>query len=317
MMEMELPLGARRISRRALLVGTASAAGAAWLPVNAFAQAAPHVFRHGDFEVTVLSDGHLVLPVSILAPEAPPEELAGLIEAAGQGPDELRPAANVPLIRNGSDLILIDTGSGRNFQPTAGKLPESLAAAGVDPAAITKVVFSHGHPDHIWGTVTDDGTPVYPNASYYVGVAEWNFWTDRGLAARMPAEMQPFVTGAQRQLSAVKDKITTVKPGDDIATGLRVVDSAGHTPGHLSFVVAGDGGLLITADAITNEVVFFAHPEWRFGFDADPEQAITNRKALLDRAATDKMKMLGFHWKYPGVGFAERYGTAYRFVPAS
>ena len=41
------------------------------------------------------------------------------------------------------------------------------------------------------------------------------------------------------------------------------------------------------------------------------------RKAILDRAATDKAKLVGYHWTYPGVGFAERSGTAYTFAPAS
>jgi hypothetical protein len=73
---------------------------------------APHSFRQGDFEVTVVSDGHLVLPASIVAPEAPPEELKALLEAAGMTGDQVMPATNAVVIRAGSDVILFDTGSG-------------------------------------------------------------------------------------------------------------------------------------------------------------------------------------------------------------
>ncbi|MGY3609027.1 MULTISPECIES: hypothetical protein [unclassified Bradyrhizobium] len=45
--------------------------------------------------------------------------------------------------------------------------------------------------------------------------------------------------------------------------------------------------------------------------------AVANRKKLLDRPATDRMKMLGFHWPYPGLGFAERKGAGYQYVPAA
>ena len=107
-----------------------------------------------------------------------------------------------------------------------------------------------------------------------------------------------------------------VKDGDDIVTGIRVLDTAGHTPGHISVEVAGGEGLIITGDTMAVPEVYFPHPDWTFGFDADPAMAVTKRTAMLDRAATDKVKMLGYHWTYPGIGFAERDGTAYRFVPA-
>ncbi|KZB61715.1 hypothetical protein AUP42_05540 [Thalassospira lucentensis] len=69
-------------------------------------------------------------------------------------------------------------------------------------------------------------------------------------------------------------------------------------------------------DACTNEIIFFAHPAWHFGFDTVPEQALANRQMLLDRAALEEIRMLGYHGTYPGVGHAERRGSAYRFVRA-
>ena len=81
--------------------------------------------------------------------------------------------------------MLVDNGSGNKFQPTAGKLLENLAANGIEPGAVTKVVFSHAHPDHIWGTLKDDGTLTFPNAGYYVSGTEWDFWTDPDLPSQM------------------------------------------------------------------------------------------------------------------------------------
>ena len=220
--------------------------------------------------------------------------------------------ANHAVLRKGNDIILVDTGSGTKLQPTAGKLLENLKAAGIDPATVTKVILTHGHPDHVWGTTDASGAFYFPNAAYHVGAAEWNFWTDPDLLGKMPAEMGDFVKGAQREFAAVKDKVTMIKPGDDVVSGVRALDTAGHTPGHLSFEVAGGEGLIITADAALNEVIFFEHPEWKFAFDSIPDLAIQNRKALIDRAATDKIKLLGYHWASPGVGFAERKDSAYR-----
>jgi glyoxylase-like metal-dependent hydrolase (beta-lactamase superfamily II) len=132
----------------------------------------------------------------------------------------------------------------------------------------------------------------------------------------MPAVLHGFARGARRDLSAVEERLTRVKPGDEIAQGMRALDTRGHTPGHVSFELAGGDGLIVAGDIAASNVVFFEHPGWHFGFDTEPEIALRNRRAFLDRASTEKIKVLGCHWAYPGVGYAMRKGGAYRFVAA-
>jgi glyoxylase-like metal-dependent hydrolase (beta-lactamase superfamily II) len=309
---------APRLNRRWFLVASGAALAAPALRRRALAQATEaHRFALGDIEVLVVSDGHLTLPAGNLAPTAPAEELAALLtEIHGSVPETLTPATNVTLLRSGSDLVLVDNGSGNKFQPTAGKLLENLAANDIAPESVTKVVFSHAHPDHIWGTLGDDGALAFPNAAYFVGQAEWDFWTNPDLPGQMPEEYRPFATGAQRDLAAVEERVMLVKDGDAIAPGVSVIDTPGHTPGHIALLVEGGDGLIVGADVASNEHVSLPHPDWAFGFDADPEQGIATRKALLDRAATDGTAYLGFHFTYPGVGRIERDGAGYRFVPA-
>src|SRR5262245_6508933 len=134
------------LNRRTVLAAAAGSLAAHALP--AFA-ASPYAFKHGAFEVTVVSDGHLVLPTSFLAPGAPPAELQAILNAAGQTGDQYQSPTNITLVRSERDLILIDMGSGDRFMPSAGKLWDNLKAAGIDKAKITKVVFTHGHPDHL------------------------------------------------------------------------------------------------------------------------------------------------------------------------
>ena len=306
------------LSRRRFLAAGAAFAATPLMPWKALALAqTPYSFTQGDFAVTVIGDGDLTLPMSIFVPDATPEEQAEIAKRLGWTPPNAAAKTNHAVLRKGSDIILVDTGSGTKFQPTAGKLLENLKAAGIEPATVTKVILTHGHPDHVWGTTDANGALLFPDASYYVGAAEWNFWMDPDLIGKMPPEMGDFVKGAQREFAAVKDRVTMLKPGDDVVTGIRALDTAGHTPGHLSFEVAGGEGLIISVDAAINHVISLEHPDWKFGFDSIPDLAIQNRKALIDRAATDKIKLLGYHWASPGVGFAERQGTGYRFVAAS
>lgn len=305
------------LDRRRFLAGAGGLALAATLPAQRLGAFTAATFRQGNFEVTVMSDGHLVLPGNVLAPTAPPELLEPLLKEAGITAERMESPTNVTVVRAGSDLIVFDTGSGSGFQPTAGKLMENLKASGIDPASVTKVAFTHAHPDHAWGTVNEQGELNFPNATYHVPEGEWNFWMDKDIFTKVPKEVHPFAEGAQKHLGAAGDRVTIVKPGDEIVAGLVVVDTAGHTPGHASFELKGDGGLILVGDAAPSPIVHLAHPEWPFAYDAIPDLAVANRRKLLERAADEKIKLLGFHWPYPGVGHAERKDSGFRYVPAT
>jgi glyoxylase-like metal-dependent hydrolase (beta-lactamase superfamily II) len=72
---------------------------------------------------------------------------------------------NIPIIRKGNDLIIVDVGSGDKYQRSDSRLSGNLKAAGIDAGMVTKVVFTHAHPDHVWGTLTGSGRLSFPNAS--------------------------------------------------------------------------------------------------------------------------------------------------------
>jgi glyoxylase-like metal-dependent hydrolase (beta-lactamase superfamily II) len=300
-----------RLNRRNLLVG-AAASLAFGLPAGAQATAPVRRLTAGAFELTIISDGHLVLPTGGLAPDASPAERAAALTAAGQTGLDFASPTNVTLIRAGTELILVDAGSGPHFMPTAGKLVENLAAAGIAPEAITQVVFTHGHPDHLWGTLDDLDELTFPNASYVVAAPEWDFWTGEDAARGLPEDRLMFVQAARRNYQRIKDKVRMVKPGEDVVSGVRVVATPGHTQGHISLDVAGDA--FITGDALTHPVISFAHPRWRMAADHEPERAAATRLALLDRLAADRTRLIGFHLPYPGVGRVESRDGAYRFV---
>lgn len=300
------------VTRRTLL--SASAATLATQAFPAWAADKPYSFKHGAFEVTVVSDGHLLLPTSFLAPTAPPAERAALLQAAGQTAEQYQSPTNITLIRTGTDLILVDMGSGDRFMPTAGRLWDNLKAAGIDKAKITKVIFTHGHPDHLWGTVDELDDVVLPDATFYVGAAEWDFWQGEDAVRGLPTERAGFVTGARRNYAAIKNKVKMFKAGDDIVAGLRAIATPGHTQGHVALELAGGDGLIVGGDVLTHPLISFAHPEWKPIADHVPDVAVETRKRLLDRLAADRSKLIGFHLPYPGIGTVERKDGAYGFV---
>lgn len=270
-------------------------------------------FQHGNFEISVVSDGFIVLPKDIIMPGAEKTEAQGILARMGGGHGSAPMHTNVPIITVGNERIVIDTGSGAYFQDTAGALVTNMRAAGIDPSTVTKVVYTHAHPDHAGGTtLPDTGELAFPNAEHLVSEMEWQFWVDPNGEHLIPDGLKPFVEGARRDLGAVNDRLKPLMPGDEIVSGISAVATPGHTVGHISILVDGGEQLLITGDALTNPVISFEHPEWRFGFDADHETALATRLSLLDRLSADRIGILGYHWKYPGIGFVEKAGSAYR-----
>ena len=166
---------------------------------------------------------------------------------------------------------------------------DGLSAAGIDPAAVTDVIFTHGHPDHLWGILDDLDELVFPNAAYRMGKAEWNFWRDPATVEAMPEERKTFAVGAQTRLAAIEEKITLFGAGEEVIPGVEAVDTAGHTPGHMSFMVhGGSEKVFIVGDAISHAVISFQKPDWHSGSDQDPERGAKTRTALLDRLGDGK-----------------------------
>lgn len=305
------------LTRRNVLKGGVAAGAALVLPTGlGLVGASPaNALAVGDAVLTSVSDGNLVLPLNFSYPDAPQDELIALLQANGLPTDSLMPDCNVPILKSGDRLIMFDVGAGPNFMPSAGSLLDNMGDAGFDPADVTDVVFTHAHPDHLWGLIDDFDEIVFPNARFYMGRAEWDFWRDPGTVDAMPEARKTFAVGAQNRLAYLEDMINLFEPGAEVLPGVEAVDTSGHTPGHMSFMLhGGSEPVLVAGDAILHFAVSFEHPSWPSGSDQDPEMGIATRKKLLDRLAADKALLSAYHLPTPGEGRVERNGSVYRFV---
>ena len=304
------------LDRRRQLLGGSALGAAAWLPPAADAATAPFRSKVGAIELTIISDGVLNVPLSFALPETPAAEAAALFAAHNLPPAGPQPQTNVSLIKTGNEFVLIDAGSGANFQPTAGKLAENMEAAGIDPGTITKVVFTHGHADHLWGVLDDFDDERFSKASYIIAAPEWDFWTDSNTANKVPDWLKGMARGSARILKRLEGKIERRKPGEPIAPGLSYIDTVGHTPGHMAVLVESERqSLMIVGDVLGSAAISFARPEWRLGSDHDRDLGVVTRQRVLDQLATDRIPLVGFHLAWPGYGRVERRSLAYQFVP--
>jgi len=304
-----MPIG---VSRRTVLQLAAGAAAAFLAPRRAFALGET---RFGEKRVLMLADGTLTLPLSFIYPDAPRDELTALLASHGITGEALTPDCNVTLVQDGERTILFDVGAGTNFMPTAGKLPESLAEAGVDPSQVTDVVFTHGHPDHLWGLLDEFDEPLFPEAEFHMNRIEWEYWRAADTLEKTPEERKTFVVGAQARLAVLEDRIKLFEYGAEVVPGVEAVDTSGHTQGHTSFMLHdGSQSLMILGDAISQAAISFEKPEWPSGSDHEPEKGAATRLRLLDRLSAEKSAIIGYHLPHPGIGRVEKAGAAYRFI---
>lgn len=301
------------ITRRHLIASAAAAGAAAgFMPVRSWAQAS---MKLGEASIDIVSDGHLQLPLSMVLGRVPEDQRAEWLKSHPEDVETVKSPLNLTLYRDGERTVLFDAGSGPNFMASAGKIKDALDAIGVAPDDVTNVVFTHAHPDHIWGVIDDFDEMVFANAEYAMSQAEWDYWFDPETVNKVPAERQSFAVGAKRMMEAIEDKVSRFTPGSEVLPGIEAFDTSGHTPGHTSFVIhQGSDSLMVVGDVLTNAEYSFSHPEWEMGTDSDAAQGVAARKALLDRLATDKTHLVGYHLPHPGTGRVEKKDTGFVFV---
>jgi glyoxylase-like metal-dependent hydrolase (beta-lactamase superfamily II) len=271
--------------------------------------------RLGDIKLDVVSDGSLTLPAGFIFDPMPQDELLPIIEKYKISPDVLTPPCNVTLMRHGGRTVLFDVGSGPDFAPNAGTLLTSLEALGVTPEDVTDVVFTHAHPDHLWGLLDDFDDPLFLNASYMISQAEWDYWMNPNTVDEIDGSRTAFAVGAQRRLAMIQESMHFIKDGEEIMPGVAARATVGHTPGHMAFEVrSGSEAVMILGDCIGNHHVAFEQPQWISGSDQDGDTAAKTRVALMDQLTTEKTRIIGYHLAGDGTGYVDKTATGYHFV---
>jgi glyoxylase-like metal-dependent hydrolase (beta-lactamase superfamily II) len=279
-----------------------------------------YALKVGEIDVLVVSDGVLPLPTEMLAYNAAPSVRAAWLDHMFLPPDAFDWALNVVVVRSGSKTILIDAGLGSDpdlHLPRAGQLIKRLQAAGIDLASVTDVVLTHMHMDHVGGLLVDGVKErLRPDLQIHVAAAEVNFWDapDFSHTSMPPGFPDALRSAAKRFTKEYHNQLRQFDEEYEVAPGVVVSRTGGHTPGHSVVRLASSGErLMFAGDAVF--AVGFDHPDWHNGFEHDPEEAARVRVRLLRELAETGEMLVATHMPFPSVGRVAVDGDAFRFVP--
>lgn len=231
------------------------------------------------------------------------------------------------LVEHDSGLILIDTGAGNKEDARfagiyslenegAGRrtmLEDGLATLGIRPEDISIVINTHLHFDHAGGnTFRDDRHEIklaFPKARYVVKRGEYDYAThtnERTSASYFERNFAPIVK-AHRFEFVIREK--------EIAKGVRVVPTPGHTPFHQSVLIESGGERACFLGDLVPTHAHLPLP-WIMGYDVEPLVTLETKRRILRQADDEEWLLIFEHDAEVPWGRIEHDGKTYRLKDA-
>ena len=229
-------------------------------------------------------------------------------------PEPPQISQNILFIEHDNRRILVDTGEGMLDPNQPGQLFEWLRRATISPESIDMVILTHFHLDHIGGLLNVDGQTNFPKARLIAPVPEHGYWLDPAHLASIDVDRAALLQKTFDTYSSAGG-VVLLDAKAEIIQGINYSPLFGHTPGQCGVLVESNGKrLLHVADTVHMSIqlnLADAAPK----FDVMPDKAIVTRRALIERAAHENLRIMAYHFPFPGVGHIVATQDRFEWIP--
>ena len=269
-------------------------------------------FNIGDFECICINDGGYNYKPEDFFKNVPKDQIEDVLRKHNLPIDSIYTPYTHLIVNTGTRRVLVDMGVGK-ILPNNGKLPQTMRSTGIEPSDIDTVFITHAHPDHIGGTLDDEGKPIYSNARYYIWKDEWDFWFSETAIVKTN---EFFIKTARGQLGPVKDRMNFVEMDSEICPGIHVIAAPGHTPGHMVVSFSSGGEQLYYIGDTVLYPLHLEHPDWLPVYDILPEKAAVSKRKIFNLVAERKAFVIGQHFTpFPSLGSVVKKGNGWLWQP--
>jgi glyoxylase-like metal-dependent hydrolase (beta-lactamase superfamily II) len=267
--------------------------------------------RFGDFEVTLVNGGNFRLDGGAMHGVVPKTIWSRLVSCDAE--NRVGYATNCLYVEGRGLRILVETGNGAKFSQKERdiygidhdqSIESNLRARGIDPAGIDLVLMTHLHFDHSGGATrrTTSGAlePVFPRARHVIQRGEYHDAThahERNRASYLRENFAPLMEAGLMQL---------VDGEAEVAPGVRVLKTPGHTAHHQSIVLDDGRGqrLLFLGDIVPTSL----HVRLPFimAYDLDVVSSLETKRGLLGTACDERWLVVFGHDPDRAAGYLGR-----------
>jgi len=267
----------------------------------------------GDVHITGLSDGSVSFDPRVLFPEEPlevwepfydrfPEYFSGQFFQNNLGSF---------VFTSGGKRVLADSGFGPHGDmlghPAPGELIADFEKNGIGLDTIDTVFLTHLHGDHVGWNLREDlpDRPLsFPNARYRVHETDWKHFTT---AEMLDDELRGEATN-RSVMPLEKQGVLDLMDGEtELAPGVTAFPTPGHTPGHMSLLIASKNERALLIGDILGSPMQATETDFHYSPDWDGPMGIKARKDILDKAEREDAVVIGSHLSYPGWGTMIRW----------
>jgi len=278
----------------------------------------PTTFELGDIRIDIVCAGRFALDGGAMFGVVPKVLWSRVTTADDRNRIPL--AMNCLLIRNGRDVVLVDSGMGGAWSEKerdiyalddAPGLEHELGELGVGVDDVTILLNTHLHFDHAGGNTVEKGgtlVPRFPSARYVVQAGELA-WAQRPT----PRDRASFVPGTFMPVLEA-GRFDPVEGDVEIVPGVSVRRVPGHTPNIQAVLVDSGGETLFYPSDLIPTAAHVPLP-WVMAYDLEPLRTVENKTAVLGEAARKGWIVVLEHEPHSPVGRAAQGPKGVHLVP--